>query len=60
MNAGLKYVYTGNVPGQATENTYCPGCNCVVISRRGFSIIENRVENGKCPDCGASIAGVGL
>jgi len=60
LDAGLKYVYTGNVPGQATENTYCPGCNSVVIARKGFLIVENRVEAGKCPHCGSSIAGVGL
>lgn len=60
LDAGLKYVYTGNVPGESTENTYCPGCNAVVIARRGFSVVENRVEDSKCPDCGALIEGVGL
>lgn len=57
---GLKYVYTGNVPGEATESTYCHQCGSVVIARRGFTVLENRVENDRCPDCGAQIHGVGL
>lgn len=60
MDAGLKYVYTGNVPGEAFENTFCPKCNAAVISRRGFAVAENRVENNQCPDCGARIHGLGL
>jgi len=60
VGAGLKYVYTGNIPGDGTESTYCYGCGQPVIRRRGFSILENRVADGRCPDCGAVIHGVGL
>jgi pyruvate formate lyase activating enzyme len=58
LNAGLKYVYTGNVPGETGEKTYCWSCGKVLIDRWGFSINRNAVEDGHCPDCGAVIDGV--
>lgn len=58
LNAGLKYVYVGNVPDMAGENTYCPQCGKMVIERSGFSILANRLEHGHCPACGAMMAGV--
>jgi pyruvate formate lyase activating enzyme len=54
----LRYVYEGNVPGEGGENTYCPSCGTELISRFGFSIRANRLQNGTCPDCGAVLAGV--
>jgi pyruvate formate lyase activating enzyme len=56
--AGLKYVYEGNVPGEGGENTYCPKCRELLIGRFGFSINEIRVREAKCPKCGAAIEGV--
>ena len=56
--AGLYHVYTGNVPGQAEENTYCPGCGQLLIQRWGFGIRFNRIENGCCSGCGRRIHGV--
>jgi pyruvate formate lyase activating enzyme len=56
--AGLRYVYTGNVPGDAWENTPCPGCSSCLVRRRGFKLLENRVSGGRCPDCATAIAGV--
>lgn len=58
LEEGLKYVYEGNVPGEGGENTYCPSCGSEVIKRRGFWIIESRLEDGKCPDCKTTIDGV--
>ncbi|HPX61111.1 MAG TPA: AmmeMemoRadiSam system radical SAM enzyme [Deltaproteobacteria bacterium] len=58
--AGLHHIYEGNTPGTDGENTYCPACSCLLIRRRGFSVLENRLNLGACPDCGQSIAGVGL
>jgi pyruvate formate lyase activating enzyme len=55
---GLHYPYVGNVPGHPGNQTYCPGCGEVVILRQGFFIAENRVRQGRCPDCGTTIAGV--
>ncbi len=55
---GLKYVYTGNVPGEEGENTFCYHCGKRLIHRWGFNVVENRLINGKCPDCGIPIDGV--
>ncbi len=49
--AGLKYVYVGNIPGDQKENTYCPSCNELAIQRMGYNI--KRLDNkGYCPQCG--------
>ena len=58
LKAGLKYVYTGNVPGETGEKTYCWSCGKVLIDRWGFSINRNAIKDGHCPDCGAVIDGV--
>jgi pyruvate formate lyase activating enzyme len=58
LECGLHYVYTGNVPGDPGENTFCPGCGAVVIQRVGFSVIGRAMTNGKCDKCGLRIAGV--
>jgi pyruvate formate lyase activating enzyme len=55
---GLKYVYTGNVPGNEHSVTICPSCNTPVVSRTGFRIVSNKLKEGCCPDCGARIEGV--
>jgi len=51
---GLKYVYTGNVPGHQAENTYCPKCGELSISRVNY-IIHRHDKNGKCPKCSAEL-----
>jgi pyruvate formate lyase activating enzyme len=58
IEAGLKYVYEGNVPGYGNENTYCPKCGEILIKRWGFTIEENKVRKGRCPSCDFEIAGV--
>ncbi len=58
LDAGMKYVYIGNLPGTDAENTYCPSCGKIVIKRQGFSISENNVNNGKCKFCSEKIHGV--
>ncbi len=58
--AGLRYVYTGNVPGHPLEHTYCPGCGRPVIERYGFFITGWHLEEGRCAACSTAIAGVGL
>lgn len=56
--AGLRYVYIGNLPGDDGENTYCYRCGKLLIHRCGFQVLENVVTDGKCPECGAKIDGV--
>ncbi|MBF0457006.1 MAG: AmmeMemoRadiSam system radical SAM enzyme [Nitrospirae bacterium] len=58
IEAGLKYVYEGNVPGASGENTYCPSCKTLIIERYGFSIRNNKLKEGKCPKCEHTIEGV--
>lgn len=60
LEEGLRYVYTGNVPGEGGENTYCYQCGELLIARVGFSIGQARTQGGKCPKCSAQIDGVGL
>jgi len=57
---GLHHIYVGNVWGDEGENTKCWKCGAMLISRYGFSVTANRIKDGKCPDCGALIAGVDL
>jgi len=54
-DAGLNYVYLGNVPGHKYENTYCHACGFLLIKRHGFDVICNELRSGKCPRCGAEI-----
>ncbi len=56
--AGLKYVYCGNVSGLADENTYCPSCSRVLVKRVAFSIEDIAITGGKCPDCSEVVQGV--
>jgi len=58
--AGLHFVYEGNVPGDRGENTDCHQCGALLIERYGFYVIANRIRDGRCPDCGTTIAGVGM
>jgi pyruvate formate lyase activating enzyme len=58
QNAGLKFVYIGNVPGGDYENTYCPKCHKLLIERQGYLITQNHIKNGKCEYCGEPIPGV--
>jgi pyruvate formate lyase activating enzyme len=56
--AGLRYVFEGNLPGEKGENTYCYQCGELLIERICFTVIRNRIQNGACPDCGTVIDGV--
>ena len=58
IKAGLKYVYTGNVPGEGGEKKFCDQCDRLLIDRWGFNVQNNRIKNGKCPQCGAAVDGV--
>lgn len=55
---GLKYVYTGNVPGNEISDTKCPLCNSAVVKRQGYRITSNTLAAGKCNKCGNTIDGV--
>lgn len=54
--AGLKYVYAGNIPGEK-EDTKCPACSEILVERSSYRVMKNSVVDGHCPKCGAAIAG---
>jgi len=58
LSVGLEYVYIGNVPGHAAENTFCPKCKKRIIQRTGFMVGEVDVKDGKCRYCGKPIPGI--
>jgi pyruvate formate lyase activating enzyme len=55
---GLHHVYAGNVPSDPYSDTRCPHCNHLVLGRRGFHLYRNELDNGTCPACSTTIAGV--
>lgn len=52
---GLSYPYIGNVPGHRYENTYCPSCGNLLISRTGFMMKTEDLDGDRCVRCGAII-----
>jgi pyruvate formate lyase activating enzyme len=58
--AGLHYVYTGNVPGDDGENTYCHRCKRLLVERFGFSIQRWGLTEGRCTQCGTPLRGVAI
>ena len=58
--AGLRYVYVGNMPGARLEDTICPNCGRTVIGRWGFQLTQRHLEGGRCVHCGTTIDGVGM
>lgn len=53
---GLRHVYLGNV--FADTDTRCHSCGRLLVNRSQFSVRENALKNGKCPDCGIIIGGI--
>jgi len=55
--AGLSYVYVGNIAGHDGENTYCPECNELLVHRVGYDVEIH--TDGTCPKCNIQLAGEG-
>ena len=53
--AGLKFVYTGNVPGHSSENTTCYSCGKLNVERHGYHIRTVGLDDSKCKYCGADL-----
>lgn len=53
--AGLRFVYPGNVPGHEKENTCCYSCGRLVISRMGYNTTETGIRGSRCAYCGADL-----
>lgn len=58
LDAGIRYVYEGNVPGEGGENTFCPRCHKPLVVRFGFRVESNLLAAGDCPACAMAIAGL--
>jgi pyruvate formate lyase activating enzyme len=59
--AGLRYVYAGNLPGRVGrwENTYCPSCDEPLVERYGYIVRQMKVSlAGRCPTCSTTIPGI--
>jgi len=56
--AGLKYVYIGNLPDHEAQSTFCHSCGKMVILRRGYQIGEIKLKDGNCGFCGTQIPGI--
>src|SRR3954454_2142363 len=59
-DAGLRYVYAGNIPGRVgdLENTRCHNCSALLIERYGYFISAYRLtEDGACPECRTATPG---
>jgi len=50
--AGMEFVYLGNVQGRGFSDTVCPGCGVTVIERSGFAVKSTPSPDGSCPGCG--------
>ncbi|MBW1918096.1 MAG: AmmeMemoRadiSam system radical SAM enzyme [Deltaproteobacteria bacterium] len=58
LETGLRYVYTGNIRGDAGEDTFCYQCQALLVDRLGYTIRHNYLKESHCPQCGALIDGV--
>ncbi len=58
LEEGVRYVYTGNVPGDTGENSYCHRCGALLVGRYGFQIVTNNLQAGCCPVCRTPMDGI--
>jgi pyruvate formate lyase activating enzyme len=58
LDAGLRFVYLGNVPGSDANSTRCPRCSLMLVGREGFVVTRLELRDGACPSCGEQIPGV--
>jgi len=57
LDESIKFVYIGNVPGHKNNSTFCPRCDERIIQRRHFSVLDLKIKDGKCENCGENIPG---
>lgn len=54
--AGLEFVYSGNIPGHDYENTYCPECGFKAVERHSVFLKSNNLnQDGRCARCNADL-----
>jgi pyruvate formate lyase activating enzyme len=57
-DAGLHYVYTGNLSERGHDNTECYNCGELLVERFGMECLSCDVDDGSCPKCKKIIPGV--
>ncbi len=58
MQAGLRYVYTGNMHDLEGDTTFCHACRAPLIIRDWYEVLEYLITvDGKCPGCSTAVAG---
>lgn len=58
LDAGLRYVYTGNVHDPEGGTTFCPSCHHPVIRRDWYEILAYELDEfGRCQKCRSAVAG---
>ena len=57
LEEGLRYVYVGNLPGHAGQDTRCHACDAVLVARRAFGIVGGDLVDGRCGRCSTPIPG---
>ena len=61
QEAGLNFVYAGNLPGRVNEyeNTYCSKCHALLIERSGYTLFSYHITaEGTCPKCNTPVPGI--
>ena len=58
--AGLQFVYVGNAPQLAMEDTHCAGCDALLVARSGYRVVRHIGDDGACPRCGRVLPGRAL
>jgi pyruvate formate lyase activating enzyme len=58
LDTGLYYVYIGNILTEDAENTRCHICKKILVKRRGYTILDNNIKDGKCPQCNTEVYGI--
>jgi pyruvate formate lyase activating enzyme len=56
LQTGLRYVYEGNIWSDGAH-TFCPQCKGLLVRRSWHDVLNNRLRDGRCPDCGFTVAG---
>lgn len=59
LQQGLKFVYTGNLPDQEGNTTYCGQCGEALIKRQGYTLIDWQLDaQGCCKHCNTPLPGL--
>ncbi|MBN1143484.1 MAG: AmmeMemoRadiSam system radical SAM enzyme [Bacteroidales bacterium] len=58
QQAGIRFVYIGNIGGSEEISTYCPRCKKLIIERKGHTVTANHMKASNCGFCGEKIPGV--